>query len=122
MMTASPGERSHSLQDRTALFVHYHTETVTIFTEIQISTVIFCVYRIHWKADLFIRLIPMINKLYIVYISTIHMYLCVHIYTRILQFREYRKYRKFSTESSKYIYTTSSLNNIIFLITPMLKL
>lgn len=42
MMTASPGERSHSLQDRTALFVHYHTETVTIFTEIQISSYILC--------------------------------------------------------------------------------
>lgn len=44
MTTASLGERSHSLQDRTPLFVHYHTETVVIFTEIQISTIIFCMF------------------------------------------------------------------------------
>lgn len=43
MTTASLGERSHSLQDRTPLFVH--TETVIIFTEVQISTIIFSVIR-----------------------------------------------------------------------------
>lgn len=42
MTTASLGERSHSLQDRTPLFVH--TETVVIFTEVQISTIIFSLF------------------------------------------------------------------------------
>lgn len=74
MMTASLGERSHSLQDRTPLFVHYHTETTIIFTEVQISTAILCVYRIHLKVGSFIRLIPMIKKLYIVYICTIYIH------------------------------------------------